>query len=141
MSEKWKILHDGETSYGTACTGEEVVVDPQSTETVKSLLRKAGGTWGHGESHHLLEEKEPARKRKLLEKMKIEPSIGEQKSGKFSFRLRFLCAGGCESGDIVLTSSLQAQGESGDGELETSSFRCEKGWFWQMLLLVRPTRK
>ena len=110
MSEKWKILHDGETSYGTACTGEEVVVDPQSTETVKSLLRKAGGTWGHGESHHLLEEKEPARKRKLLEKMKIEPSIGEQKSGRFSFRLRFLCAGGCESGDIVLTSSLSGTG-------------------------------
>ena len=84
MSEKRKILHDGETSYGTACTGEEVVVDPQSTETVKSLLRKAGGTWGHGESHHLLEEKEPARKRKLLEKTKIEPSIGERKSGRFS---------------------------------------------------------
>ena len=84
MSEKRKILHDGETSYGTACTGEEVVVDPQSTETAKSLLRKAGGTWGHGENHHLLEEKDPARKWILLEKIKIEPSIGEQKSEKFS---------------------------------------------------------
>ena len=84
MSEKRKILHDGETSYGTACTGEEVVVDPQSTETAKSLLRKAGGTWGHGENRHLLEEKDPARKWILLEKIKIEPSIGEQKSEKFS---------------------------------------------------------
>ena len=108
MSEEWKILHDGETSYGTACTGEEVVVDPQSTETVKSLLRKAGGTWGHGESHHLLEEKEPARKRKLLEKEKLNQALESNRVE--NFRLRFICAGGCKSGDIVLTSSLSGTG-------------------------------